>query len=158
MNLSTKEKLVRLAMGEAEKSIKKGDSPFGAVLTDAEGRIICVARNTVNTNLDPTAHAEINVIRKAAKKLKTKDLSLYYLISNAQSCPMCFAAAVRSKISNFVYGYAEDKTLVPQINVFQMKRYCKNKVTISTGILKDLCRRQINQARKKLLINSYSRR
>ncbi|MFA6548281.1 MAG: nucleoside deaminase [Candidatus Magasanikbacteria bacterium] len=148
MDTQTKERLIRAAMNEAEIAIQEGNSPFGAVISDSEGNIVEVAHSTTNTDVNPIAHAEIHLIRKAAKKLNTKDLSNYYLISNAQSCPMCFSAAIKSKISHFIYGYAENETLNPKIDVFQISKYCKQEVHIETGILKDECSAQIEQVRK----------
>ncbi|MFA7314540.1 MAG: nucleoside deaminase [Candidatus Magasanikbacteria bacterium] len=150
MNLETKEKLMRIAMEEATKAFEEGNSPFGAVLTDVDGNIIAISHNTTNTSIDPTAHAEINLIRQITKQLTSKDLSAYYLISNAQSCAMCFAAAIKAKISHFIYGYGEDETLTPQINVFEMNKYCKQKANIETGILKEECKTQLEEIRKKM--------
>ena len=150
MDVSIKKKLVGIAMNEAKKAIQEGNSPFGAVLSDLEGNIIDVAHNTSNTDSDPTAHAEINLIRNVSKKINSKDLSKFCLISNAQSCSMCFSAAIKSKIHNFIYGYAEDETLVPAIDVFEMSKYCKCKVNIETGILKDECEKQIRQVREMM--------
>jgi len=137
-----------VAITEAQKAIETGNSPFGAVLCDKNGNIISVSHNTTNTDIDPTAHAEINVIKKACSKLNTKDLSDYYLISNAQSCSMCFSAAIKSKISNFIYGYAEDETLKPSITVFEMSEFCDQKINIESGILNEECKRQIELFRK----------
>ena len=69
MNQKVKEKLMRLAMSEADKAFREGNSPFGAVLADLEGNVIATAYNTTNNDIDPTAHAEINLIRKITKKL-----------------------------------------------------------------------------------------
>lgn len=98
MDNETKERLVRIAQEEAEKAIEEGNSPFGAVLADFDGNVIETSHNTSNTSIDPTAHAEINLIKKSVSMLKTKDLSKYFLISNAQSCSMCMSAAIKSKI------------------------------------------------------------
>ena len=93
------EEIMSLVIEEANIAIKEGNSPFAAFLLDKEGNILYRAHNTSNTNTDPTAHAEINLIRMACKELKTKDLSNYILISNAWSCSMCFSAAIKAKIS-----------------------------------------------------------
>lgn len=148
MDTFLKEKLVRLAIAEAIKASQSGNSPFGAVLSDVNGVVIAKARNTTNTDVNPTAHAEINLIRKASKKLNTKDLSSYILVSNAQSCPMCFSAAIKSKISNFIYGYAENETLNPKVDVFAMSKFCKTKINIESGILNEECKQQIEEERK----------
>jgi tRNA(Arg) A34 adenosine deaminase TadA len=63
------EALVRLAQAEAAKAIAEGNPPFGAVLTDAEGKVVIAAHNTQNSDLDPTAHSEINLLRAAGKGL-----------------------------------------------------------------------------------------
>jgi tRNA(adenine34) deaminase len=144
---STKESLMRLAMAEAAKAIQEGNSPFGALIVDAEGEVVGKAYNTTVTDTYPTAHAEINVIRQVAKKFKTKSLKGYTLISNAQSCPMCFCAAVKAKISHFMYGYAEDETLSPKADVFQINSFCEPQNVIETGILEKECREQIAMVR-----------
>lgn len=137
-------------MEQAALAITQGNSPFGAVLADADGHVIASAYNTVNTETDPTAHAEMNLIRSATKMLGTKRLPGYVLISNAQSCPMCFSAAVRAGIRNFVYGYAEDETLVPNIDVHKLSEFCVDPVDITTGVLSDECEGQIKSAARRL--------
>lgn len=149
MDLSVKEKLVKLAIEEANKAIASGNSPFGAVMADLSGNVIETAYNTTNTDTDPTAHAEINLIRKVSKKIKSRNLSNYCLISNVQSCPMCFSAAVRSKISNFIFGCAEDDTLVPHITVFELSKLCRNEINIESKILETECLALLKKARLK---------
>ena len=63
-----------------------------------KGNIIYKAHNTSNSDIDPTAHAEINLIRTACKELNTKNLSNYILISNAWSCSMCMSASIKGKL------------------------------------------------------------
>jgi len=150
MDALTKEKLIRMSMDEAKKAILEGNLPFGAILSDSEGNVIGVAHNTSNIDIDPTAHAEINLIRKITKKLGTKDLSDYYLISNAQSCSMCFSAAIKSKIKNFIFGADSEQGMNPALNVFEISKYSKDKLNITTGILKDECKNQIEQTRKMM--------
>lgn len=139
---------MRLAMTEAAKASSEGNSPFGAVLADLEGNVIATAHSTTKTDMDLTAHAEINIIRQMHKKTGSRDFSNYILISNAQSCPMCFSASNHAQISNFIFGYGEDETLVPKINVFELSKHCEKKLNIETGILKEECKKQIEEARK----------
>jgi tRNA(adenine34) deaminase len=147
MNQSIKESLMRLAIAEAENAIQEGNSPFGAVLSDHRGNVVDIAHNTTRTDCDPTAHAEINLIRKVAKKQNSRNLVEYCLISNAQSCPMCFSAAIKAKITHFIYGYGEDETLLPQIDVLELAQRCPSPPKIETGILKEECRLQLERAR-----------
>ena len=82
--------------------------PFGAVITDKEGNIIAKSNNKVLANNDPTAHAEINVIREACKKLKTHDLSGYVLYSSCEPCPMCLSAIIWANIKEVYYACVRD--------------------------------------------------
>ena len=66
---------MRQVVQEVDIAIKEGNSPFSAFLLDMDGNILFKEHNTVNSDMDPTAHAEINLIRKACKELQTKDLS-----------------------------------------------------------------------------------
>lgn len=152
MNISNEkiEEIMKLVIEEVELAIKENNSPFAAFLLDMDGNIIYKSHNTTNTNIDPTAHAEINVIRMACNDLKTKDLSNYILISNAWSCSMCFSAAIKAKISNFIFGTESEPNMNPNINIFDIKEKCKNKINIISGILKNECKKQIDDARIKL--------
>ena len=67
MDVPRAEELMRFATEEVEKAIQEGNSPFGAILADAEGNVVARAHNTVNTETDATAHAEINIIRAVSK-------------------------------------------------------------------------------------------
>ena len=77
-----KENLMKIVMQEVEKAIEEGNSPFGAILIDENGNIIEKAHNTAKSMCNPVLHAEINLITKACKKLNTRDLSKYYIMSN----------------------------------------------------------------------------
>ncbi len=77
--------------------------PFGALLVDALGQVF-VASNTVLGSHDPTAHAEVNVIRQAAKAKQTHDLSGSILYTTCYPCPMCLAACMWANIKDVYYG------------------------------------------------------
>lgn len=143
------EEIMSLVIEEANIAIKEGNSPFAAFLLDKEGNILYRAHNTSNTNTDPTAHAEINLIRMACKELKTKDLSNYILISNAWSCSMCFSAAIKAKISSFIFGAESESNMNPNITIYDIKEKCNNDINIISGILKDECKKQIEEARRQ---------
>lgn len=93
------------AIEEARKTMNENiGGPFGALITDENNNIIAVSSNTVLGDNDPTAHAEINAIRKAGKILKTHDLSNYKLYTTAYPCPMCMSAIIWSNIKEIYYG------------------------------------------------------
>lgn len=77
--------------------------PFGAVIVK-EGEIVSSAVNSVTTDNDPTAHAEVNAIRAACKKLGTFDLTGCTLYSSCEPCPMCLSAAYWAHISKIFYA------------------------------------------------------
>jgi len=112
------------------------------------GKVIAKAHNTTTTDMNLTAHAEINVIRKACKKLKTKDLSECCLASNAESCPMCMSAAIKAKIRYFIFGAPTELDSNPYITAEEVAKHAKNPIHIEAGILAEECIQQIRKARK----------
>lgn len=91
-----------------EGSRKNEGGPFGAVIVDKEGKIIAEGNNKVLSEKDPTAHAEIEVIRNACKKLNTYDLSEYILYTSCEPCPMCLSAIIWSNIKKVYYGCTKE--------------------------------------------------
>lgn len=92
------------AIDEARKTMNLNyGGPFGATIVK-DGKIICVASNTVLKDNDPTAHAEINAIRKAGKILGTHDLTGCELYATGYPCPMCLSAIIWSNIKKVYYG------------------------------------------------------
>jgi tRNA(Arg) A34 adenosine deaminase TadA len=143
------EELMSQTLKLAEKAHRLGNSPFGAVIATADGEIIVKAVNTTVSGNDPIAHAEINALQELSRKTGQRKFSNYILISNVQSCPMCFSAAYRSGIRHFIYGCAEDSTLVPKISVTELNDFCDPPAKIVTGVLENRCLRQLAAARSK---------
>lgn len=97
--------IMKLGIEEARKTMNEGfGGPFGAVIVDNNNNVIAVASNTVLKDNDPTAHAEINAIRKACKKLNTHDLTGYKIYATGYPCPMCLSAIIWSNIKEVYYG------------------------------------------------------
>lgn len=93
------QEIMNLGIDEARITMLQNiGGPFGAVIVDKDQNIIAVASNTVLRDNDPTAHAEVNAIRQACKKLKTYDLSEYELYATGYPCPMCMSAIIWSNI------------------------------------------------------------
>jgi len=94
---------LRRAIELSLDNVKKGGGPFGAVITrDVE--ILAESCNLVTLTNDPTAHAEINVIRAAARKLETFDLSGCVIYSSCEPCPMCLGAIYWARIGKVVFA------------------------------------------------------
>jgi tRNA(Arg) A34 adenosine deaminase TadA len=100
---STPEDFMRLAVNMAKDGIKKGQTPFGAVVVK-DKKVIAKAYNLVWDTTDITAHAEIAAIRQACKKLNTIDLSGADIYSTCEPCPMCFSAIHWANIDTIYYG------------------------------------------------------
>jgi len=96
-------KMMRKAIALSVKNIENGGGPFGAVIVK-DGKIIATGVNRVTAHTDPTAHAEVNAIRKAAKKLGTFDLSGCEIYSSCEPCPMCLGAIYWAHLDKLYYG------------------------------------------------------
>jgi guanine deaminase len=95
---------LRRAIGLATENVTQSKGgPFGAVIV-RDGRIVGEGANTVTTTNDPTAHAEVNAIRAAAKALNTFELSGCDLYTSCEPCPMCLAAAYWARVDAIYYG------------------------------------------------------
>jgi len=95
---------MKKAIEEAKKGMKRGHGgPFGAVLVK-DGKILAFDHNRVLKKNDSTYHAEINVIRKASKKLKRFDLSDCEIYTTGKPCKMCEGAINWAKIKKVYYG------------------------------------------------------
>jgi len=96
-------KFMRKAIALSIENIQKGGGPFGAVILK-DDKIIATGSNRVTANTDPTAHAEINAIRKASRKLGTFDLSGCQIYSSCEPCPMCLGAIYWAHLDKLYYG------------------------------------------------------
>jgi len=104
MNITEKDKeYMREAIRLADESVKNGGGPFGAVIVK-NGEIIAGSANSVTRDNDPTAHAEVNTIRQACRKLGTFDLSDCVIYTSCEPCPMCLGAIYWAHIKCIYYG------------------------------------------------------
>ncbi len=99
-----KEELMRRAIVVSENSVRNGGGPFGAVIASKDGEIIAEASNSVTIDHDPTAHAEVNCIRKATAKLGTFDLAGYDIYTSCEPCPMCLGAIYWAHLDKIYYA------------------------------------------------------
>ncbi len=98
-----KEEFMRKAIRLSIDNAKKGGGPFGAVVVKG-GKIISAGVNKVTVKNDPTAHAEIEAIRNASKKLKKFSLKGCELYTSCEPCPMCLSAVYWSNIDRIYFG------------------------------------------------------
>ncbi|MBU1726435.1 MAG: nucleoside deaminase [Candidatus Omnitrophica bacterium] len=146
------EKFMRLAIKEARKNLRKMEGgPFGACIV-RDGKVIAVARNTVLIS-DASAHAEVNAIRFASKRLKDFKLSGCVIYSTTEPCPMCFSAIHWSRLDAVIYGttVADAKKLgfnELQINCKKMRDEGVSDVKIYPAFLRRECLELFNDWKK----------
>lgn len=101
--------LMRLALDQARIAGREGDVPIGAVIT-LNGEVVVVGRNERERTGDPTAHAEIVALRRAAQRAGTWNLSGATMAVTVEPCTMCAGALVAARVSRLVFGCWEPKT------------------------------------------------
>ena len=134
-------KWIVMACEEAKRSVEEGGGPFGAVLLqigDETGMVIRLWRdyNRVTECIDPTAHAEVMVIRAACRELGTYDLgsiggdgetSHCELYSSCEPCPMCYSAIVWARIPVLVFSATRADASDPEVGFSDEEIYCELK-------------------------------
>ncbi|MEA5582608.1 nucleoside deaminase [Nodularia harveyana UHCC-0300] len=138
------EYFMRLAIAEAQK----GDAPYGAVIVKDQ-KVVAVAHNTVRRDHDPSAHAEINVIRNLTAKQQNPSLAGYTIYTTAEPCPMCATACIWADISEIFYGVSiQDLISVhqSQISITCEEVIAKSfrQIKLTGGILKQECLQLFN--------------
>ena len=103
MELRKEQQFMSEAIKLSRESVKNGGGPFGAVIVK-DGKIIAKSANSVTTDNDPTAHAEVNTIRKACKELNTFDLKGCEIYTSCEPCPMCFGAIYWARLDKLYFG------------------------------------------------------
>lgn len=98
-----KKDFMRRAIALSEESVRTGGGPFGAVIVK-DGIIVSEASNSVTLDHDPTAHAEVNAIRKATQKLGTFDLEGCEIYTSCEPCPMCLGAIYWAHLDRIYYA------------------------------------------------------
>ncbi len=97
------------ALAEAEAAQGRGEVPIGAVLVDATGAVVAADGNRVIELHDPTAHAEMLVLRRAAAAFGSERLSHLDLYVTLEPCAMCAAALALARVRRVVYGAPDPK-------------------------------------------------
>jgi tRNA(adenine34) deaminase len=101
--------MMKITLKEAQKAEQKGEVPIGAVLTDENHRILSKAYNQTITLSDPTAHAEILVLREGARKISNYRLLNTSLYVTVEPCVMCMGAIVHARVGRVVFGAFDPK-------------------------------------------------
>ncbi|MER7665320.1 tRNA adenosine(34) deaminase TadA [Streptomyces sp. NPDC096193] len=100
---------MRAALAEAERAALSGDVPVGALVLDEDGTVLSAGHNERELTGDPTAHAEVLAIRRAAERLGSWRLTGCTLVVTLEPCTMCAGAIVQSRVARVVYGARDEK-------------------------------------------------
>jgi tRNA(adenine34) deaminase len=132
---------MRLALAAAYRGAQLGEVPIGACIVDAEGQVIGATSNRTIIDNDPTAHAEIRVIRRAAEVRRNYRLTGMTVYSTIEPCVMCAGALVNARIKRLVFG-AHDERFGAVESVFRLcdSDSLNHRIEITSGLLADECR------------------
>ncbi|MEW9550145.1 tRNA adenosine(34) deaminase TadA [Nonomuraea sp. NPDC050783] len=103
------EEAMRLALAEAAAAAARGEIPVGAVVLDERGEVLSAAGNDRESTADPTAHAEVLALRRAAAARGEWRLGGCTLVVTLEPCTMCAGAAVLARVERIVYGAVDEK-------------------------------------------------
>lgn len=138
--MSDHEYFMGLALEQAKKAYAAAEAPVGALLVGAKGEILASGHNAPITLCDPTAHAEILVLRQAAKGLRNYRLPGTMLFVTLEPCIMCVGAMLHARIEHLVYGAADSKagaagSIVDLTNAPVLNHHIK----VTGGVRSDEC-------------------
>ena len=129
------------ALAEAEKALSADEVPVGAVLVDKDGNILASGYNQPISRHDPTAHAEISVLRAAGSKTgnyRFPDTTLYVTV---EPCIMCMGAIIHSRVAHVVFGTHDPKWgAAGSLYDFSTDARLNHQVRITGGVLQEQCR------------------
>ena len=138
-NLAEDERFMRAALREAARAMKEEEVPVGAVVVH-EGRVLARAHNRSIPLNDPTAHAEILALRRAARTLGNYRLAGGSLYVTIEPCAMCAGAIVQARVQRVVFGTADPKagaggSVLPVLNHPKLN----HRAEVRSGVLKEEC-------------------
>jgi len=146
--------MMQVALEAARSAIASGDIPVGAVIFNSSGEIVSIAHNERELHQDPTAHAEIIAIRRAAEKISDWHLTDHTLVVTLEPCAMCAGAIAQSRLQTVVFGAWDEKAGAVG-SVWDLLRDPRStfRTEVRAGVLADECgaliKSFIQEVRKK---------
>jgi tRNA(Arg) A34 adenosine deaminase TadA len=149
MDTQQHEHFIGMALKQGKRADELGNSPIGSLIVK-DGQIVGVGYNSVSSQCDPTAHAEVQAIRDASRRLSTIDLSGCTCYTVMEPCPMCCWALVEAKVDRVVLGarHAGMKKFTPPARtdygnyaIEELLAMTGRSLEIVTGIRTDECER-----------------
>jgi tRNA(adenine34) deaminase len=139
--IKTDEFWMQQAIKAAHEAETLNEVPIGACLIDKNGELLAAAGNRTRTDCDPTAHAEIIILREAAKKIGNYRLTETTLYTTIEPCAMCAGALIQARIARLVFGAHDERFGAVETHF----RICdssslNHRMEITSGVLADECR------------------
>jgi len=159
----TDEFWMNAAIRAAENARDAGEIPIGACLIDKNGQFLASGGNRTISDTDPTAHAEILILRAAAMKIGNYRLTGAVVYTTIEPCAMCAGALVNARIKRLVFG-AHDERFGAVETLFRLcdSSSLNHRIKITSGILKDECKKLMqdffSQKRRKRKTENGKRR
>jgi tRNA(adenine34) deaminase len=149
---------MREALAAAVEARRRDEVPVGACVVNGDGELLAVAGNRTRTDCDPTAHAEIVALRKAAHGFGNYRLTGAVVYSTIEPCAMCAGALVQARIRRLVYGARDERfgAVETQFRICDSGSL-NHRVEITSGVLEEECRdimQEFFRARRKATMNA----
>ncbi|MGW0389508.1 tRNA adenosine(34) deaminase TadA [Streptomyces sp. NPDC003042] len=142
---------MRLALQEADRAAAAGDVPVGAVVLGPAGELLATGHNEREATGDPTAHAEVLALRRAAARLGEWRLSGCTLVVTLEPCVMCAGALVQSRVARLVYGAGDEKAgAAGSLWDLVRDRRLNHRPEVIRGVREEECARQLTDFFRKL--------
>ena len=137
---------MQLAIKQAETAFELGEVPVGAILVDKHNQPIASAHNAPISRCDPTAHAEIQVLRSAAVELNNYRLIGTTLYVTLEPCAMCLGAMINARVKRLVFGADEPKTgaVKSQTRLLEDIRF-NHQLEVCGGLMAETCSALMSQ-------------
>ncbi|MFD9334542.1 tRNA adenosine(34) deaminase TadA [Streptomyces sp. NPDC060028] len=142
---------MRLALQEAARAAAAGDVPVGAVVLGPAGELLATGYNEREATGDPTAHAEVLALRRAAAKLGEWRLPGCTLVVTLEPCVMCAGALVQSRVARVVFGTGDEKAgAAGSLWDLVRDRRLNHRPEVIRGVLEQECARQLTDFFREL--------
>lgn len=134
-------------MALAAEAGRRGDPPFGALLVSPQAEVVAMASNRQVSATDPTAHAEIVLLREAARAGYAPPLHGCTIVVNAEPCSMCASAIVKAAPAALLYGAPHEPHMDPDLGVADVFARAAHPPRVTAGILSTESAAQIAEFR-----------
>ena len=130
---ATDERLLRAAIALSARALRAGNQPYGALLADAQGRVLLEAGNTQLTTRDCTGHAELNLMRDASPRFDRELLATCTVYASGEPCPMCAGAIYWAGVRRLVFGLSiETMTALAGPDADELALHCADVLASGT--------------------------